>query len=107
MSRKRATRAVSLKKLSAPICTRDFSRREFGGLFASGYGLEFPVESGRDDVVVQVEASETLDDWSMATILFDSTVDFPPTADGQGWILINDARSLVGRRFYRIRVVSQ
>lgn len=73
----------------------------------SGYGLEFPFENGRDDLVVQVEASATLDDWSMATILFDSTLDFPPTANGQGWIAIEDTRETAVRQFYRIRVVGK
>lgn len=73
----------------------------------AGYGIDFPFESGRDDVAVVVESSDTLEDWSLATILFDSTLHFPPAADGQGRIRISDPREVVTRRFYRVRVLEK
>ena len=70
----------------------------------SGFGLEFPFESGRDDLRMVVESTETLEDWSQATILFDSAEDFPPAQNEQGWIASNDPRPSATRRFYRLRV---
>ncbi|MFC0016755.1 chitobiase/beta-hexosaminidase C-terminal domain-containing protein [Roseibacillus persicicus] len=74
---------------------------------AAGVGLEFPFETGRDDLQVFLESSENLEDWSEAAALFDSAEDYPPEADGKGWILIEDTRAPVLQRFYRIRVVAK
>lgn len=77
------------------------------GASPAGFAIDFPFESGRDDIIVRVESSETLEDWSAATILFDSALDFPPATDGQGRIRINDPRPKAVKRFYRLRIVEK
>ncbi len=69
---------------------------------AAGYGLEFPFDSRRADVAVVVEASVDLADWS--SVIYDSRVDFPPPADGNGRVIIVDPRGTDGNCFYRLRV---
>jgi autotransporter-associated beta strand protein len=73
----------------------------------SGFGMELPFESGRDDLVVIVESSDTLSDWSTPFVLFDSTQDFPPVTNEYGKIRIIDPRANVESRFYRVRVMEK
>ncbi|MGJ8696580.1 MAG: chitobiase/beta-hexosaminidase C-terminal domain-containing protein [Verrucomicrobiaceae bacterium] len=74
---------------------------------SAGVGVEFPFESGRNDIEVVVESTDTLDDWSSATLLFNSSLGFTPTANGEGRIRIADSRVEVGKRFYRVRVTER
>ena len=67
-------------------------------------GLSFPFDSGRDDLFVLVESSDDLSDWSNPFILFDSTTEVAPAADGLGRITISDPRPAVVKRFYRVKV---
>lgn len=73
----------------------------------SSFVMDFPFESGRSDVTIVVESTDTLSDWSSATILFDSSGGFYPAADGQGRIRISDSRDQVTKRFYRVRVMGE
>jgi hypothetical protein len=73
----------------------------------ASYGIDFPFESGRDDLIVIAESSDELDDWSGATVLFDSSTDFPPMADAFGRISIPDPHPPGDRRFYRVRVIEK
>lgn len=74
---------------------------------ASGFGVDFPFDVGRSDIAVIVESTDTLNDWSSATILFDSSGGFYPALDGQGRIRISDSRDQVTKRFYRVRVIEE
>jgi hypothetical protein len=56
---------------------------------------------------VIVESSENLSDWSDATILFDSRVDFPPPVDASGRVFVRDPRSPAYSRFYRVEVIEK
>ncbi|MBK1825471.1 chitobiase/beta-hexosaminidase C-terminal domain-containing protein [Haloferula rosea] len=73
----------------------------------TGMGLEFPFETRRHDLVVIVESSGNLEDWSNPTVLFDSSADFPPPQDEFGRIRILDPVPPDGRRFYRVNVTSK
>lgn len=70
---------------------------------AASIHLRFPFGSGRDDLVVIVESSDELGDWSDAFVLFDSSLDFPPAPDESGRISISDPRPPGSHRFYRVR----
>ena len=70
-----------------------------------GIGVEFPYDGSRDDIGVVVESSDTLQDWTGAVILFDSSTDSPPVANELGRIRIVDSGPEVQSRFYRVRVV--
>ena len=72
---------------------------------ASGIGIDFPFDDRRGGVSVLLESSDSLMDWSEATVLFHSAVDPPATTIGDGRIRINDERVQVGQRFYRLRVI--
>ena len=71
------------------------------------YGLTFPFDSRRDDLVVVVEASEAPDDWTNATVIFDSRVDFPPVPNSTGWSEFIDPLPPQHRRFYRAKVIKK
>ena len=57
---------------------------------ASGIGMGFPFDLRRDDIVVTVESSESLEDWPGAVILFDSEIDSVPLTLGSGKVRIAD-----------------
>ena len=74
---------------------------------ASGIEMVFPFDLRRDDIVVTVESSESLKDWSGAVTLFDSEIDSVPLTLGSGWVRVSDERATVNQRFFRIRVVEK
>ncbi|MEP4810255.1 MAG: hypothetical protein ABJ118_16850, partial [Luteolibacter sp.] len=76
---------------------------------ASGnhHGIKFPFDSGRDDLIIKVQATDNPGNWSAATILFDSSTDFPPPADMDGFITILDPTIPSGSRFYRVMVTQK
>lgn len=67
-------------------------------------GIEFPFDSGRDDLVVRVQATSDPGDWANADILFDSANDLPPALDPDGRIQVLEPVSTVERRFFRVEV---
>jgi len=73
----------------------------------SSFGIDIPFESGRHDLTVIIESTDNLSDWSSATILFDSSIDFPPTPDAFGRITVTDPRVSSDKRFYRVRVIQK
>jgi autotransporter-associated beta strand protein len=72
-----------------------------------GFQFQFPFDSRRDDIACIVEATDDLANWHNAAILFDSTKDFPPTADHEGRIAIPAPVTTEPLQFYRLRVVAQ
>lgn len=72
-----------------------------------GFQFQFPFDSRRDDIACIVEATADLASWENASILFDSTANFPPLADGEGRITIPAPAAPEGRQFYRLRVVTR
>jgi hypothetical protein len=72
---------------------------------SSGIGVEFPYDGSRDDLKVVVESSDSLQDWTGAVILFDSSMGSPPVANELRRIRIVDSRTEVQSRFYRVRIV--
>ncbi len=71
----------------------------------NSHGLKFPFDSGRDDIIVKVQATEDLNNWN--TVLFDSSTDFPPAGDINGMITILDPTPATGKRFYRVMVMEK
>lgn len=70
----------------------------------AGIAVEFSYDGGKDDIELIVESSESLDDWTAATILFDSMMDSPPVVSESGQMRIVDPSAEVQKRFYRVRV---
>lgn len=66
--------------------------------------FHLPFDARRDDLRILVESTSTLEDWTHAHILFDSGSDFPPPADANGWIAIQDTLAPDDKRFYRCRI---
>jgi autotransporter-associated beta strand protein len=66
-------------------------------------GLRFPFDAGRNDLAYVVEVSTRLEDWSAATVLFDSRTDLPPPMEA-GWITVADPAPSPGQGYYRLRV---
>ncbi|MDB4409031.1 autotransporter-associated beta strand repeat-containing protein, partial [Akkermansiaceae bacterium] len=74
---------------------------------ASEIELNLPFDSRRQGISVVLESSDSLADWSAATVLFNSTVDASPTTIGNGRIQILVSRAQAGKQFYRVRVTEE
>lgn len=70
-----------------------------------GTTFRFPFDPGRDDVIVWVESTTDLEDWTSGEILFDSRTD-PPASLADGWMSIHHP-SEEDRRFFRIKVLQK
>ncbi len=66
--------------------------------------IKFPFENRRDDIDCVLESTNDLTDWSNAEVLFNSATDFPPPADVDGVIQIEDLTISASMRFYRLRI---
>jgi autotransporter-associated beta strand protein len=70
---------------------------------ASAPAIRFPFDAGCNDIAYVVEATGDVFDWSSPRILFDSRMDFPPTANA-GWISVSDPAASGQQQYYRLRV---